>query len=289
MFRHTYASLAEAMNWARDNGAATLWSSASTNNAEARKGLESASRRVDAWCERSKYGSGFGPRTGVNRYDGIAGAELILDDDLISTSPTVLSRPSTGASGTSLTLNTDFYLRNQRKNYEPGPYRTIILHGVGVAAFGSGFRVTEVTGSWGYSDNHDTLTATMGVIITTTETTLTPSAVTEVSAGQTLLVDSEQMYVTSKGATTIVVERGANGTTAATHLAAAPIALYRYDPDVQEATKRLWLKRWRSRDAGADGSDGNGEIGLTVARESEDTILRRAVGHLKLGAKVAVS
>lgn len=287
MLRHTYASLAEAMNWARDNGAATLWSAASTNNASALLGLESAARRVDAWCERSKYASGFGPRLGTNRYDAAGGNEMILDDDLISVT-SVNNRPSTGATGTAIVADTDYYLRNARRGYEPGPYRTLILHQVGVSAFGTGFRVLEIVGSWGFEDNHDTLTATMGIIASTTETTLTPSAVTELSAGHTILIGSEQLYVRSVGTTTMVVERGVNGTTAATHGAAAPIALYRYDPRVQDATKRLWLKRWRSRDAGADGGDGGGEIGMMVAKESEDTILRRAVGDLKLGPKVAI-
>ena len=47
-------------------------------------------------------------------------------------------------------------------------------------------------------------------------------------------------------------------------------------------TLRLWGRRWAARTAGADGMDGGGNVGVISPRESEDTILRRTVGHLRL-------
>ena len=64
---------------------------------------------------------------------------------------------------------------------------------------------------------------------------------------QTILVDSEQMYVTGISGNTLTVVRGVNGTTAATHLDDAVIDVYRYPYAVTEATlmqaSRLWTRR----------------------------------------------
>lgn len=290
---HTYASLADAMNFARDEGASStgMWAIAtSANSARALAVLESCSRRVDEWCGRSAYGSGFGPRTGINRYDGDGGNNLQLRDDLQSVTSITVRQATASATTTTPAANTDYYLRNQRRGYEPAPYREILLHGLGsVTVFGSGFRVTDVSGTWGYANVSATNTATASVIASTSATTITVSSGTEFSPGQTILIDSEQLYITAQSTVTLTVVRGANGTTAATHSAAAATAKYTYDSAVIDTTLRLWLKRWRARDAGANGVDGGGDVGVTQYGESEDTILRRGVGHLRLNVQVATS
>lgn len=292
---HTYASLEEAMNFARDEGYAELWGAASTNRSRALSFLESASRRVEDWCQRSAFGSGFGPRIGTNRYDGNGDVELSLRDDLL-TATTVTRRPSTAASGTTLVADTDYYLVNQRSQYEPGPYRRVVLHGQGQATFGTGLRVTEILGVWGHQNVTVVLTPTAAEAIDISETEIDVSGLTGsvtglgLSPGLTLLVDTEQMYVTATTdavTDSITVVRAANGSTAATHNTAVALARYVYDSRVVDATCRIWLKRWRSRDAGGDGGDGGGDIGATFPRESEDTILRRSVGELRIGARVA--
>jgi len=42
------------------------------------------------------------------------------------------------------------------------------------------------------------------------------------------------------------------------------------------------LRRWRARDAGADGMDGGGQVGVIAPREGEDLILLRTIGHLRI-------
>lgn len=289
---HVYASLADAKEYARDEG--TAWAAGSTNDRRALAILESVSRRVDEWCGRSAFGSGFGPRTGTNRYDGSGDTDLFLRDDLISAT-TVTRRAATAAATTStLTANTDYYLRNQRGQYEPGPYRTVILHGLGTATFGTGFRVTDLLGSWGHQDVRRTLVATTAEALDDNETgiDLSASALTEISPGMTLLLESEQVYVRSVTSGTpdvATVDRGQNGTTAATHVTSLAISKYVYDAAVVDATLRLWGRRWTARYAGADGADGGGAMGIVNPRESEDTILRRTVGHLRLQTLVAAS
>jgi hypothetical protein len=93
------------------------------------------------------------------------------------------------------------------------------------------------------------------------------------------------MYVTaSTGGTALTVRRGQNGTTAATHLASAAAAIYLYPAEVTDATLQIAQRRWKARDAGADGSYGGGPIPVQVptAAATEMSILSRTLAHLKV-------
>jgi hypothetical protein len=147
---------------------------------------------------------------------------------------------------------------------------------------GVGPRVTALAGKYGYQD----VQTSVGTIGTAT------SSATSISLsggaaypGHTLLVDSEQMYVTaSTGGTALTVTRGANGTTAAVHSAAAAATVYVYPSEVSDATLQIGLRRWKARDAGSDGSFGGGQLPAQVPAFSatELSILMRTVSHLKV-------
>lgn len=281
---HTYATLNDAKRFAADEGVA--WAAGSTNDELALSILESVSRRVDAWCRRSDFGSGFGPRVGTNRYDADGGTALDLRDDLLSTTSVTNYASTASSSSTTPAADTDYYLVNREGRYEPSPYRRAILHGEGsVTEWGDGLRVVEWAGTWGHQNVTRSLSSTTAEALDDSETTVDVSALGDLSPGMTILIGSEQMYVravTDDTQDTITVDRAVNGTTAATHLTAAAISRYVYDPAVVDVTLRIWLRRWRARDAGADGVDGGGGVGVVAPRESEDTILRRGVGHLRL-------
>ncbi len=281
---HTYASLDDAKQFLIDEGVA--WGSGSTNDSLALTILESVSRRVDAFCRRSRFGSGFGPRIGTNRYDASGGATLDFSDDLLSTTGVTSYATTAASTSTAPVADTDWYLINQKGTYEPGPFRRAILHGQGtVTAFGSGLRVVEWAGTWGHQEVTHDLAPTTAEALDGSEVVVDVSALTGLSPGVSILVDAEQMYVTAVTDSTtdsITVVRGVNGTTAATHLTGATIARYDYPAAVVDTTLRVWTRRWRARDAGADGVDGGGSVGIVVPREGEDTILKRGVGHLRL-------
>ena len=281
---HTYATLDDAKRFLTDEGVA--WGAGSTNDQRALELLESVSRRIDEVCRRSAFGSGFGPRIGTNRYDADGGTDLDLRDDLLTTTSVTVYADTAHSSSTTPAADTDYYLVNQQGTYEPGPFRRAFLHGEGdVTAFGRGKRVIEWAGVWGHQNVTRTLTATVAEALDETETVIDVSAVTELSPGMTLLLGSEQVYVrgvTDDTTDSITVDRGVNGTTAATHLTGIAIARYVYDPRVVDTTLRVWLRRWRARDAGADGIDGGGQVGTITPRESEDTIIRRGLGRLRL-------
>ena len=276
---HVYASLADLKIMITDSGATSL---GTTNDTLLLDKLVSVSETIDDRMERSAFGSGFGPRTGTNKYDGVGGSALRLRDDLLTVT-SITIRPSTASATTSTpTVDTDYYLLDGEDGYGPAPYRKILLHGQGtITAFGSGFRVTDVAGTWGYQNVTVTSSATTSEALDTSETGVDVSSGAAFSPGQTILIDTEQMYISSIATNTLTVVRAANGTTAATHSTSAAIAVYQYPSKVREVCLRLALKRWKARDAGADGTDeGSGIPG--TPREGEDTIIRRSLGLLRL-------
>jgi hypothetical protein len=240
--------------------------------------LASASRRVDEFVARSGFGSGFGPRIGTNRYDGTGDAKLQLHDDLLTlTSVDVLD--GTGGTSRTFTDEDDFY----KQPYDTSPYRRLLLHGEGTYSIWTpGKRVVSIPGSWGYQSVTEDAGTTLNEEVDDSETDVDVASGAAIAIGQTLLIDSEQMYVKSISTNTLTIERGANGTTAATHSNGASIDRYLYPDDVEDATLLVAQRRWRSKEAGLTGDFGGGNIPVVAHRDSEMSILRAAVGHYRL-------
>lgn len=273
---HTYASLADYKAWVDGNGGADF---GTANDTSLLLTIEAASRRIDAFCNRSRFGSGFGPRTGTNRYDGDGTGELMLGDDLLTVSSITIYDGTALATYVTPAADTDYYL----EPYDSTPKREIRLHGQGaVTAFTYGRRTVSVVGSWGYAAETVTASATANAIATAVTTSITVSSGTEFSAGMTLLVDSEQLYVTAVSTNTLTVDRGANGTTAATHAGGAAIAWYRYPRDVKDAAIRIAHRRWRAKETGVTGDYGAGDVGGFSNRDTEYAILRDSLGRFRM-------
>ena len=275
---HVYASLAELNDTFVSGGAAALTGAA--NNARKLEILNEVSRLIDFKAHR---GTGFGPWTGTRYYDGDARDVLWLRADLADLDTLSIAATQTSTPVTAV-VETDFYLAGLGEYDEP--YRKIILHGQGApTTFGSGIRTVAVTGTWSYPYRIRPLTVTTSEALDDSETEVDVSGLTGLSAGLTIRIDDEQMYVTATtdaATDSITVERAVNGTTAATHLTLAPISRYVYDASVHTLALRLAEKRWKARDAGADGSDGGADVGTLSLREGEDTIIRRMLGPVQL-------
>lgn len=268
---HTYASIAEFKDFMQQNGS-TVRVSAS-DDAVMLTLLESVSRRIDEWCGR---GSGFGPITATRYFDTCYESWLFLEADLAASATVTLG-------GSALTVDDDYDLLRGDGTYGAAPYRRIRrpLY----MNFGYGRKNLEIAGSWGYPVTSRTLVPTTAEALDASETEIDVSALTGISVGMTLMLGSEDVYVTATTDSTtdsITVDRGVNGTTADTHLTGLAIRRYVYDAAVVDACKRVALRRWRARDAGADGFDGGGQVGVIQPREGEDLILARTVGHLRL-------
>jgi hypothetical protein len=278
---HVYASVAEADDYTTSGGAAKFATQPASTVALKLGILEAVSRVIDADMGRS-----FGPRIGTNRYNGSGRTYLRLGDDL-QTITSITIRPSTGSATTTvLAADTDYYALDEADGYSGPPYRRVLLNGSGTGMFGAGFRVTDIVGVWGYSNVTvpTGVTVASGLAVDATATTFTTSAspYPALSPGMTLLIGTEQLYLTGLTGTAATVVRGANGTTAAVHADASTIARYVYDSRVHEVTLRLYQRRWKARDAGADGSDGGMNVPSTSPHESEDTIIRRGLFGLQL-------
>lgn len=275
---HVYGTVPGLKNFIRDQGESKLGDS---NDEQYLLWLEDGARAIDEYAQRTDPGhpvSGFGPRLGTNRYDGPCSRTLRLRDDLLAiTSVTVRDTP-TGSTRT-LTDETDFL----KVPYDEAPYRELLIHTDSSASWGTGQRSNDIAGKWGYQDVRASLTTLAAAVSDTTSTTVSLTATTE--AGQTLLVGSEQMYVravSGAGPYAATVDRGVNGTTAATHLIAAAVEVYRYPSRIVVTNYRLAFRSWKTRNAGADGTDGGGQMLAGPALESEQTILRKGLWGLRL-------
>jgi hypothetical protein len=127
-------------------------------------------------------------------------------------------------------------------------------------------RALTVSGVWGWHDDYADAwkpsgDAIPGGGITSGATTCTVASVGGVDGwnlsprfqpGQVLKVDSEYMHLVAanSGTNTLTVVRGANGSTAASHAAAAPISIYAPPADIAEIALRWagWL--YKMEDAG---------------------------------------
>lgn len=112
-------------------------------------------------------------------------------------------------------------------------------------------RRIKVSGVFGYSYEK---AATGSVVaaggINSSVPSLTLALGHGIDVGETLVIDSEQVYVSGKGsATSATIERGVNGTTAAAHDAAAVIYRRKYPADVVngciERARYLWHNEFR--------------------------------------------
>ena len=72
------------------------------------------------------------------------------------------------------------------------------------------------------------------------------SAVTGLSPGHTILVDSEQMYVQKIVGSTLTVTRAVNGTTTATHHFGDGVRVFAYPGPVTEAALLQVSRLWRN-------------------------------------------
>lgn len=194
-----------------------LGETTTANDARLSRYIAQASRAIEEYTGRT-----FIPVTATKYFDAPAdGCKLFLCYEDLLTLTTL-----TDDTGTITSTYYWLYPLNMR------PKHSIVLD---TGSLGRGFqydqdpqRTISIAGVWGYCDDYAAPGLTLAVAVTTTTaTTITLSAST-CEVGWTLLVDSEAMFVSGVSGTVATVQRGANGTTAATHLIGATV--YRYTP-----------------------------------------------------------
>ena len=128
-------------------------------------------------------------------------------------------------------------------------------------------KAMKITGLWGYGDGQSatpyTASSVTATVATTTGTTVTVSADDVIEAGHTILVESEQMFVTAVGTGSFTATRGVNGTTAATHTTKT-ISTYDYPAAIRRATLSEAASAYTQR----------GDAGITMERQGDYSYTR---------------
>ena len=83
--------------------------------------------------------------------------------------------------------------------------------------------------------------------MTAGESAIDVTAVTNLSAGQVILIGSEQYYIYSISTLTLTVEPTVNGTTEATHSSGATIYIYQYPSAIRQACIDLSVALYQNR------------------------------------------
>lgn len=229
--------------------------------------LEAVSRGIDRFCERHFYsvsGVRYCNADGHQLHLGVDGVHhgFMAGFDIVSLSAIAVDNGAGVWSTTPLVEGTDFHLYPfNRPEHTPALFVLNARYStVQSAVFPTFVRGTRLTGIFGYSDERELVTTTTEALDNSETGVDFTVAEPLVSVGDTLIIDSEQMYVSAVQGGTLTVQRAQNGTTAATHLAAASVYRRRYERDCEEATTLQAVRFWREKQTGGAGTAG-GEFG----------------------------
>ena len=118
--------------------------------------------------------------------------------------------------------------------------------------FTAGMKTVEIVGEWGYRKVTEDSGADVNEAggLSATDTTLTVTDGSKFAVAQTILVDSEHLYITAIATNDLTVTRGVNGTTAATHANGADIYVFKFPGTLVEACLIQSSRLWKRKDSG---------------------------------------
>lgn len=281
MALHSYVRLDDF----KARGAANI--GGSTDDARLLAIIEAVSDEVDRWCARHfyteksvKYFAGNGTIRYPLPWD-VARVTSLKEDEAHSGSFTAWS--------SSAYFLWPYDARSTEDYDGARPYSRLEVNLKGTGnqdVFLAGQRRYELTGFFGFTERVRSvaaLGANSSISASSTKVTVTGS--TKISVGDTLLVNSEQMYVTAvPNSSEIGVVRGVNGTTGSTgHTSSDTVYRYVYPQAVVEATlmqtARLWMRRERGYADNAVGLQESGQAGPTVTGMDAD--VKALLGHYR--------
>ncbi len=196
--------------------------------------LEDVSRWIDSYCNRHFY-----VLETTRVFDG--GGQELQVPDLVSV--TTLKTDEDRDRTYELTWPVGDYLLyplNAEAQQPWGrPYSRVLVDTEAgkKAAFPAGKSTVEIAGKWGFREVLEASGANINEIAGygSSDTILTSTDGSKFAAGQTVQIESEQLFVAAVSGNDLTVERGVNGTAAVAHGDATAILVYRYPGSVVEA------------------------------------------------------
>lgn len=227
--------------------------------------IEAVSRALDKGLEwqffnevaQTMYFNGNGRRVLRLRSAAVVGGGKHAG--LLSVTTCKVDENDDGTYERTATENTDFWLAGK---VDDGPYREmeILTRSTSLAAWQPGPRTVQVVGECGYS-NETEAAGTLGAAISdTTGTSVTMTTGHTVQAGNTLLIGSEYLFCSAVAGNTLTVQRGVNGSTAATHLISVAVSRRRYPRPVEQVCLMESARLIRDGMTGFSGNVANAEF-----------------------------
>ena len=211
--------------------------------------LESVSRQVDAYCNRH-----FFTLRRAMTLDG-DGSTALRIPDLVLVDTDGLATDEDGDRVFEDTWDESDYLLHPA-NADPAgghdlssPYTGIVVdtEAGDRSAFAAGMRRVRIAGEWGYWRRIRRASESVAGALAGEAGEIEVSGGSDIEAGHTLLVGSEQIYVRGRDGDRLTVLRGANGSEAAAHSAGVKVGIYQYPGPVSEAViiqaSRLWKRK----------------------------------------------
>ncbi len=252
----------------------TLGLTASTDDILLRKIAEAGTAQIERYTQRR-----FNVEHATKYFTG---ANRLWINDLLSVSTIKLDEDANASFES--TLTTSDYVLFPLNDY-PKTYLEITEYGdYGTFAYGVKKGV-EITGEWGYGDGESASAyskeSTITSSVNTTATTISMVS-TNLSMGQTWLIDSEQIYVKFLTASTARVERAINGTSATSHAASSDINVYQYPSDIWGACLNLAVAEYQNRDKKGITSERLGDYAYSLDKSAINSILTDSIpSHYK--------
>ena len=228
---------------------------------ERRDLLEAVTEQTDAYCRRT-----FRTYLATYYLTPEKARAVLLDTEELGLGLLAVTTLKTDADGDRIYevtwATTDFDLLPLNAANRQRPYYEISVTPDGNQSFPRVQRGLEIVGKWGFYEDLVRSNSLVNAVLDATETAIDVDTGGDFEVLQTILIDSEQMYITAVNSNALTVERGVNGTTAATHADNAVIDVYRYPRAVTRATLMQASRLWTRRASGYADEVGSVETGI---------------------------
>lgn len=293
--KHVYASVDLFKDYLAGDTFAGDWSDDVT---VIRRLLESASQTIEAhvgdrcfgpFLTTREYDLGRGtlrsqseiPRREASTFGDSSVLGIVPLKDWLTAVPTTVTAYDDTARTTSATLTEGVANDYILEPYSQIPYHTLKLSEETEEQLSGGQKTLTILGSWGWQATTEDTTAETDDVPSASSQTINVDDATLINTGEIILIESEQVYVRSISSNVLTVDRGVNGTTAATHSDNTAINRYQYPSDVVEACLAIARDRWRSREAGTTAIIGTPGAAITRPGSEVRAILRTLNNYLQ--------